>query len=343
MVVSRVFARVLRALFVLELHEIVGLLASTLALLVFFIDAGRLDAIMGINGYHWLVVNDVVGMYQNVLTWVFTFVLILLLVLFSVLKKANHQFVQSLAYLVRVLVAFLIMMAIYKVVNFYISVFNPFDRDVFLQHIDRKIFFGKLPAEWLESIVSPWLTYLCSAAYVSWFGFVYATIILMMTHSRRATLEYVCTAIVTFYIGYLTYLFVPAIGPVYTVHFNVPVGGVTPLFTNDPLISRDCFPSLHTGISIVMLIYVWRYRRRWTWLYAPVVMLIIFATQYLRFHYGIDVIAGAALAIAMCQICPLMVEAWEKMRVNWLTTRPTPDTTVESREKAPVNLVNPRW
>ncbi|CAM3720807.1 phosphatase PAP2 family protein [Alicyclobacillus pomorum] len=308
-----------QSIYRLELYEILGIAVSALAIAVFFVFAKRLDEIIGISDYHWKVANAVVGMYQNLFTWLFTGAFMLLLLLLALLRKQNHQLLRKLAYLIRVLLAFCTMLAIYKIVNFYISVFNPFDRDIALQRIDRALFFGKLPAEWFSYITCKPLTDLFSAAYMSWFVLTYSTILVMMTHSRKAVVEFVFTAMSTFYIGYLTYIMVPAIGPIFTVQFAHPIGGISSVFTHDQvLVERDCFPSLHTGISLVMLISVWRYRRKWMWLYAPLVTLIICSTMYLRFHYGIDVIAGGALAVAMTQLCPLAVRWWEAKRASHL-------------------------
>lgn len=325
---SRVTRRLKRWISFLELHEILGLGVSLVAIIIFFAYSTRLDQIMGISGYHWKALDNVVGVYQNSIPWLLTLGLIIFFVLLIVLRRATHQFLQHLAYLIRVLIAFLIMMAIYKTVNFYIAVFNPFDKDIVLQHIDRFLFFGKLPSEWLEPLICKPLTALFGSAYVSWFIFTYGTIVLMMTRGRKATIEYTFTAIFTFYVGYFVYLLVPAIGPVFTVKYAHSVGGISALFAQDnAFIARDCFPSLHTGISIVMLVHVWRHHRRFTWLYGPVAALIILATLYLRFHYGIDVIAGAALAFASCQLCPLMLRDWEKLRRKW---RPESEATTTS-------------
>lgn len=311
----RLFQGLLRPVYRLELYEILGIVVSVAAILVFFIYAERLDEIIGVAGYHWKVVGDVVGMYQNVIPWIFTGVFAGLFVLLWRLHRLTHQRIQALAYLVRVLIAFCTMLAIYKTVNFYISVFNPYDRDTMLAAIDRALFFGKLPSEWMQAIIWKPLTYVLSGAYMSWFVLTYGTILVMMTRSRKATVEFVFTAMATFYVGYLTYILVPAIGPIYTIHFSAPIGGIASVFTHDQtLIARDCFPSLHTGISLVMLIHVWRYQKKWLWLYAPMVFLIIWSTMYLRFHYGIDVIAGASLAVCMCQLCPLAMAWWEKQR-----------------------------
>ncbi|GMA49471.1 hypothetical protein GCM10025857_08280 [Alicyclobacillus contaminans] len=301
----------MRALFQLELYELLGAVVSAAAIAVFFGAARKLDDIIGISGYHWKVASAVAGAYQNALTWWFTGAFALLFLLLALLHRKNHRMLRQLAFLIRVLLAFCTMLAIYKIVNFYISVFNPFDRDMALQHIDRTLFFGKLPSEWLSHLICKPLTDVLSFAYMSWFVLTYSTILVLLTHSRRAVLEFVFTALATFYVGYLTYIMVPAIGPLFTVPFPHPVGGLTNVFLHDQtLVARDCFPSLHTGISVVMVVLIGRYRRRWLWLYAPMTFLIVFSTLYLRFHYGIDVIAGAALGVAMTQLCPIAVEWW---------------------------------
>jgi membrane-associated phospholipid phosphatase len=310
-------ARTIRQLCRLELYEVVGLMVSAVAVLIFFLFSGQLDNIIGVKDFHWRVVDNVVGVYQNPLAWTFTGALAVLLVLAGFFRRANHEFLRSLTYVIRILIAFCVMLAIYEIVNFYITVFNPHDRDTALQAIDRAICFGKLPSEWMESIISTPLTDILSGAYMSWFALTYGTILLMMTHSRKAVVEYVFTALATFYIGYLTYVLVPAIGPIYTISYAHPIGGIAASFVaGKSLVAHDCFPSLHTSITIVMVTFVYRYRRKWLWLYAPMALLIIWSTLYLRFHYAIDVIAGFALALVMTQLAPRMVASWERFRTR---------------------------
>lgn len=321
----------IRQLYRLELYELVGLMASAVAVLVFFVFSHRLGQTIGIHGSHWIVVNNVLGMYRNSLAWVFTGVLALLGTLVGFFRRSNHRVLRSVTYLLRILIAFCMMLVIYEVVNFYITAFHLPDRDITLGVIDRALFFGKLPSEWMQPIISRPLTYILSGAYMSWFTLTYVTILLMMSHSRRAAVEYVATALITFYIGYLTYALVPATGPVYTVTYAHAIGGITASFTADKsLVAHDCFPSLHTGITIVMLTFVWRYRRKWMWLYAPLCTLIVWSTLYLRFHYAIDDVAGLSLAVVMTIVVPMMVAAWQHRRdkVTSLAIHRIPKTQV---------------
>ncbi|WP_431221863.1 phosphatase PAP2 family protein [Serratia sp. L9] len=62
----------------------------------------------------------------------------------------------------------------------------------------------------------------------------------------------------------------------------------------------DVFPSLHCGISLYILGYLLLQRHIGTsLLMLPVVAGLVLATLYLRYHYGIDLIAGALLACAV--------------------------------------------
>lgn len=127
--------------------------------------------------------------------------------------------------------------------------------------------------------------------------------------------EYVFASLVTFYLGYIGYVLVPVVGPGYTVHFAAHVGDIAPQFTtNTRTIARDCFPSLHTALSVLMTIYIWRYRPRLGVVYTILTGLIIVATVYLRFHYLLDDLAGLTLAFAVSWAAPGVFGLWERIR-----------------------------
>ena len=62
----------------------------------------------------------------------------------------------------------------------------------------------------------------------------------------------------------------------------------------------DVFPSLHAGIGVYVLgFFALGGYRRIALLLAPVVAALVLATVYLRYHYGIDLLWGLALAAAV--------------------------------------------
>jgi membrane-associated phospholipid phosphatase len=64
------------------------------------------------------------------------------------------------------------------------------------------------------------------------------------------------------------------------------------------------FPSAHVSGAIVVVLMAWRHQRRLAYLLAPIVIGVMVATVYGRFHYALDTIAGLALGVAAVSIYP---------------------------------------
>ena len=77
--------------------------------------------------------------------------------------------------------------------------------------------------------------------------------------------------------------------------------------------SRAAFPSLHAAVSLVALVYAWRYAAPWFWVLLPFVLGLWVSTIYLRHHYVVDLLAGWALA---------PVAVWLAPRLDALVGRP---------------------
>lgn len=60
---------------------------------------------------------------------------------------------------------------------------------------------------------------------------------------------------------------------------------------------RDVFPSGHTMMTLVVIILAYRYRLKVRHTVFVAGLMLIFATVYQRYHYVVDVLAGAALAL----------------------------------------------
>src|SRR5579875_655906 len=131
------------------------------------------------------------------------------------------------------------------------------DRDSMLLAWDRRLF-GVEPTIYLQRFISPPLT--------AWMQFAYAfhlyniplvACFIYLFRPKERFREMMCGLVVITFFGILGYLIVPAIGPVYTLRNVYTVGLSQPLavfnrqieFINFARIQRDCFPSLHVGLS----------------------------------------------------------------------------------------------
>jgi membrane-associated phospholipid phosphatase len=306
----------------LELYEIVGIIVSAIAIFAFFNFGTQLDRLQGTPGYHWKPVLWVYNVYKSFIPKSILLGVVGLFLYFLALKKPLHTFPRSVASIIRLFLPFCIVLAIYRTLQFYIPLFNPHDQDHTLLAIDHWMF-GVQPSVWLQAYIRPWLTDYMSFVYGFWFPLIFITIVLLLIRSRLAVSEFIATALITFYIGYTTFIFVPAIGPVYTLAnvYHVRLNGsiisvIQNTIDTNITIARDCFPSLHTGISIIMLVFIYRYWRKLTFVYAPIVLSILASTIYLRAHYVIDVIAGILLSVFTSWICPKLVKAWDQYRLQ---------------------------
>jgi membrane-associated phospholipid phosphatase len=117
-----------------------------------------------------------------------------------------------------------------------------------------------------------------------------------------------------FLASYLGYLLVPTLGPNRVLAFDHDVLGVwiaAPLrATIDAGEANpwDCFPSGHTMMTLTSLLILWRWNRRWLpWLLTPCLLLLV-STVLLRYHWLVDVAAGALLAWPVARGCDKLAD-----------------------------------
>lgn len=202
------------------------------------------------------------------------------------------------------------------------------DADPALIWLDRLLFFGTDPILWLERLVHPWLTQYMWAVYLAWFVAFQGTIYLLAAlRHRRQWQDMVCGTMMTLILGYIGYVLVPAVGPIHAqkAQFTVdlmggPVGMVTTGIVDKFGVWRDAFPSLHVAVSMLLLLYSWRYLRRVAPAYTVLCVSIIISTMYLRWHYVVDVIAGMALSTLCFWAAPHLIGLWERTGANGHST-----------------------
>jgi membrane-associated phospholipid phosphatase len=182
------------------------------------------------------------------------------------------------------------------------SILQPHDRDAWLQAIDQR-FFGFQASVALQPLIRPWLTDWLSLCYTG--HLLYAPILGYALYARgqlRAYRQFMIAMVAIFLLGFAGYIAIPAVGPYVAManRFTVSLRGglyrpmeFVMLGLKAP---RDAFPSLHVGLSLLVLIFAFVYVRRLGWALLPFILSNCFATIYLRAHYLIDVVAGAALA-----------------------------------------------
>jgi membrane-associated phospholipid phosphatase len=184
--------------------------------------------------------------------------------------------------------------------------------DRWLANLDFR-FWHANPCVWLERIQTPALTEFEQIAYALFIPAVILVAILLWHKGRFQEFQYYAFLIACGYmVSYLGYILVPARGPRYLLKDlqHIPLQGLwlTKYLQSglDKLESYhyDCFPSGHTELTILAW---WGSRlvsKRWFAIYFAYTPFLIFATVYLRYHYSVDLLAGATAALVLILATP---------------------------------------
>lgn len=208
-------------------------------------------------------------------------------------------------------------LAIYTNLHDTIHFANPHDIHDSLIAIDQWLF-GVQPCVWTEQFIHPWLTEIFSFCYMLFFLWIpVVAVTLWFQGRRRECRNTLVSVILCFYIGYFLYVIFPAAPPritlqhLFTVKFDgTPMADAAITMLNAlPSDSRAAFPSLHSAVTLLALMFSWKYTRTLFWIILPFCAGLLLSTVYLRHHYVIDIIAGFALAIPMYIFGP-RIDAW---------------------------------
>jgi len=217
------------------------------------------------------------------------------------------------------------------------------DYDDLLIAIDKWVF-GVNPTEWIMHFANPYLTEILQIAYTS-FYFLF----LLIGHDlyRRHNLDlfhyFMFTCVYGFFLSYIGYFFLPAVGPRFTLHdfslldtdlpgvfltpylrWFVNAGGSVPMgVPNDVAIAgtqRDVFPSGHTMMTLVLIYLSAKLKARVRYFIYVIGTLLIIATVYQRYHYVVDLAAGGVFTLLCVSTSPKLY-SFIKVRFQTVESR----------------------
>jgi len=227
----------------------------------------------------------------------------------------------------------------FKEVNLIIRAIHSVDYDSFLISIDRFIF-GMSPTVFLFQFANPILTEILQIAYASFFFLPIILGLEMQLKGKIDNFKFVIFSIIYgFLLSYIGYLFLPAVGPRFTLHNfemtnlelpglwltnflrevvnsgeSIPAGTLNPM----EVVQRDVFPSGHTQMTLIVMFLSIKLRSSFKIGILIIGTLLIFATVYLRYHYFIDLIGGTIFMIFTMLTAKHLYNWWQKKTDNIL-------------------------
>jgi membrane-associated phospholipid phosphatase len=171
------------------------------------------------------------------------------------------------------------------------------------------------PTVWLERIQTPALTEFLQIIYTLFLPVVLLIPFILWGERRYKDFRYCAFLLsVGFLACYAGYMVVPARGPRFFLQDlqHVPLQGMWMFKAMQGSLDRlesahyDCFPSGHVELTMLAWWSSRQISKTLFWIYSAYTLCIIFATVYLRYHYTVDLVAGAAVATALLLITPAL-------------------------------------
>jgi len=221
----------------------------------------------------------------------------------------------------------------YKQLYYMVHPIHPTDYDELLIKIDRWLF-GVDPTKFLHQFSHPIITEILQIVYTSFYLLPIIVGIDLVRNKKFTEFEFSAFLIVYgFFLSYLGYFSLPAVGPRFTLHdfFKIDeelpgllltpylrefvnIGESIPRGTINPhmLVQRDVFPSGHTQMTLLTMYCSVRFSPRTKIFMLVMGTLLIISTVYLRYHYVIDLIAGVLFMIFTLWSGKKIYRAWNK-------------------------------
>jgi PAP2 superfamily len=181
----------------------------------------------------------------------------------------------------------------------------PWRGDPWLAAADRVLGLGHAPSLWAERFVTPGRVAFFSFVYALFIPYLYLSILLgLVGRPDRERDEFLTGFALLYALAFTGYVLVPAHGPIvqHAAEFRAPLPGGLLHGLVTASVERvggphGAFPSLHLGASVFACRFDLKYNLLRGVSYLPVVALIAAATVLLRYHYVVDLAAGAACAV----------------------------------------------
>jgi hypothetical protein len=218
---------------------------------------------------------------------------------------------------VRVAVSLAVMFSLYESLGRLGLLLHDRPVDAELSALDTRLL-GLDPSLWLDGQAGRGLVEAMSFVYLFYIGWVYLSLALeCLGREERDREAFLAGLTLTYSLGYLGYLLLPARGPAgfHAADYAhaLPGGPIHAFMVRAVEASGGAigaFPSLHVGGALFLCLFGLRRNRMRGLTYLPVVPLVALSTAVLRWHYLVDWLGGAAVALLALAATPAIERAW---------------------------------
>jgi membrane-associated phospholipid phosphatase len=160
--------------------------------------------------------------------------------------------------------------------------------------------FGFQPSQWFSTrFPGIIMVELMNLGYLSYYFFIIGFVLLALYQKPENYNHLLFLICQSFIIYYLIFIFIPSWGPQF--YFSAPYNHIpegaffqkTIAFIQSTGEAKTgAMPSSHVGMTVIVMILMYQYFRKYFWFLVPFALLLICSTVYIKAHYLIDVIGG---------------------------------------------------
>lgn len=202
----------------------------------------------------------------------------------------------------------------YSHLKILIPLINQASYDDLFFNLDKMIFFGNSPTLEMLRIRSDLFTKLMYLSYTSFYAaFPFSFAVAFLAKNKEEVRRLIFGILTVYIIGMAFYYLFPALGPLFYTpdlfahipnvwqkilwdgHLAIQNNRAT--FAPNPFLGVAAFPSLHAAHMIFLFLIAKRYHRWLFYIYIPWTTLLCMATIFMGWHYVVDLIAGAIIAL----------------------------------------------
>lgn len=181
-----------------------------------------------------------------------------------------------------------------------------FPHDAVVQRWEAAVFGQQISYTWIRNSPSVFWSFVLHLAYLSYYPILAVGPVLLLARRRRDAVRRVVFAVMAAFVAcYVVFLLFPVAGPNYV--FPEPTGAVRQVWSARIVYATlgsasaigTAFPSSHVAATVAVVLTLWREWRVLAALLVVPAALLIVGTVYCQMHYGVDVLAGLAVGLAV--------------------------------------------
>ncbi len=232
-----------------------------------------------------------------------------------VFKTQNPFTRENVMAVIRVTIALFLGFYAFSHMKVLIPLVNSANYDDLLSRVDTFLFFGHSPTLLLlniKSVLFAKLMYLSYASFYAAFPISFAAAFLSRntTEMRRLVLG----IMLIYFFGLALFYLFPSLGPLFytpELFADIPnkwqkvlwdghlaVQANRESFAASPFFGVAALPSLHGAHALFLVMIAHKYHKKLFYAYLPWITLLYISTIYMGWHYVVDLMAGALIAIS---------------------------------------------